>query len=112
MGESKKLLNYKNFDKQNKIIIGKNSTISNDANLFGPIIIGNDCKINSNVKLGPYVTIGNNTDIENSVIKNSIIMKNCKISSNTTLQNSIIGENCKILKVNQSNLILAENSII
>ena len=113
LGISTKLISEQEMDKNNKIIIGKDVSISTESKLIGPVILGNNCKIGPNVKLGPYVSLGDNCTIQNSSIKNSIIMKNCKISGNNSLTNSIIGNNCKITqKLDESSLISAENSIL
>ena len=101
------------FGKDN-IIIGKNSKISKDSEIIGPVIIGNDCIINTKTKIGPYVSIGSNTQIENSEIINSIIMDDCKLANIKMLENSIIGNSCKILKDEKkfTELLLGEKSQI
>jgi len=101
------------FGKDN-IIIGKNSKISKDSEIIGPVIIGNDCIINTKTKIGPYVSIGSNTQIENSEIINSIIMDDCKLANIEMLENSIIGNSCKILKDEKkiTELLLGEKSQI
>lgn len=75
----------------NKIIIG-NNTLTNHAQIIGPVIVGSNCIIESSVKLGPYVSIGNNTTLKNCKIKNSIIMDGCKIDANIEIKDSIIAD--------------------
>jgi len=81
---------------KDQIIIGNNSTISNDSCLTGPIIIGKDCKIGPGVQLGPYVSIGDNCNIQQCKIQNSIIMTNCFIDTKINLSNSIISHGSQI----------------
>ena len=113
LGISTKLISEQEMDKKNKIIIGKNVSISSESEIIGPVILGNNCTIGSNVKLGPYVSLGNNCSIENFSIKNCIVMNQCQMSGNNSLTNSIIGTNSKInQKLLESSVILAENSFL
>lgn len=77
-------------NKTQNIIVGKNTTLSSDTVLKGPLIIAENCKIGPSTKIGPYVSIGKNSVVENSTIENSIIMEDCKISSKIHIYDSII----------------------
>jgi glucose-1-phosphate thymidylyltransferase len=97
------------------IVIGKDTDVSRDSFLTGPIIIGKNCKIGPAVRLGPYVSIGDNCIIKNCNIENSIIMSNCKINTKTYVSNSIIAyaseiEDSKNVKKHQ--FLLGERSYL
>ena len=85
-----------NFTITNNVILGKNCKIDKDVIIHGPVIIGDDCEILTNTTIGPNVSIGNNSTISVSLVKNSIIMDNCKICSSTEMKNSIIASNSEI----------------
>lgn len=98
---------------QGKVLIGKNSSLSKDCSIFGPVIIGDDCEIGPNVRLGPNTSIGNKVMLKKCEIENSIIMDNCKIEGKTLLINSIIAQNCEIvkdIKLQKNQLLLGEFS--
>ena len=78
------------------IVIGKDTEISRDSFVTGPVIIGKNCKIGPAVRLGPYVSVGNNCILKNCNIENSIIMDDCKISAKTDLSDSIIAHASEI----------------
>jgi len=85
-----------------QIILGNNCEIGSNVKIEGPVIIGDNCKIQSKGTIGPNVSIGNNSIISVSLIKNSIIMDNCKINSTTEIKNSIIANNSEIKDVTGS----------
>jgi len=75
---------------QDKIVMGKNTTITRDSFVTGPVVIGNDCTIGPGARIGPYVSVGNNSTIKNCDIENSILMAGCKIESRIQISDSII----------------------
>ena len=77
-------------------ITGNNTIIESDVKIQGLVVIGENCHISSGSSIGPNVSIGDNTTISVSSIKNSIIMKNCKINSTAEIINSIIANNSEI----------------
>jgi glucose-1-phosphate thymidylyltransferase len=81
---------------KNKIIIGKNSSISPDLIINGPVIIGDNCRLDSSVNIGPYVSIGNNCSLKKCNIKNSILMNDCKIDKEINIFDSIIANGSEI----------------
>jgi len=96
-----------------KVVTGKNTTISRDSHIQGPVIIGNNCHIGPSVRIGPYVSIGDNSNLKNCTIENSIIMKNCIIDAKIHLSNSIISHGSEIEHSDDSHeLLLGERSKI
>ena len=85
-----------NYKIDGNVIIGKNTTISDDSIMSGPVIIGNNCVIGSSSKIGPFVSIGNNSIIKHCKISNSIIMENCTITKGINIQDSIIANGSSI----------------
>ena len=88
--------NEKNIKVEGNVIVGKNCKISKNVEIHGPVIIGDDCEILENSRIGPNVSIGNNSVISISLMQNSILMQNCKISSVMEIKNSIIANNSEI----------------
>ena len=84
------------YEVRGNIVIGKNSTISRDCLVTGPVIIGHNCNIGPAVKIGPYVSIGNNSVLKNCDIENSIIMDNCVINVPVNVIVSIIANGSEI----------------
>jgi glucose-1-phosphate thymidylyltransferase len=98
---------------QGKVLIGKNSSLSKDCSIFGPVMIGDDCEIGPNVRLGPNTSIGNKVVLKKCEIRNSIILDDCKIEGEISLVNSIIAQNCEIIKdkkLQKNQLLLGEFS--
>lgn len=60
-----------------------------NAFVIQPCYIGKNVKLRNTI-VGPYVSIEEGTEVENSVIRNSIIQKNSKVK-NAVLDNSMIG---------------------
>jgi glucose-1-phosphate thymidylyltransferase len=83
---------------ENKVIIGDNCEIQSDVTFEGGVIIGDNCKIKSGSHIGPNVSIGQNSEISNCNIKNSIVMKNCKINLTGKITHSIIADNSEIME--------------
>ncbi len=103
----------KNRNFQGKVLIGKNSSLSEDCSIYGPVMIGDNCEIGPNVRLGPNTSIGNKVVLKKCEIENSIILDNCKIEGEISLVNSIIAQNCEIIKdtrLQKNQLLLGEFS--
>ena len=83
---------------ENKVIIGDNCEIQSDVTFEGGVIIGDNCKIKSGSHIGPNVSIGQNSEISICYIKNSIVMKNCKINLTGKITHSIIADNSEIME--------------
>ena len=65
------------------------SAVIEDSIIHEPCFIGKGAVIKNSV-IGPYVSVGSNTSIDESVIKNSVIQNDTKISG-TVLVDSMIG---------------------
>tara|TARA_Y100000996_G_C22539607_1_gene649502 strand:- start:619 stop:1683 length:1065 start_codon:yes stop_codon:yes gene_type:complete len=109
----------KKYDKNKidgKVVIGKNCEIDSDVVINGPVIIGNNCKIECGTVIGPNASIGDDTEISKCQIKNSIVMKKCKIHSNVKIIDSIIANNSEIFQKEKSDdgkiFLLGEGSKI
>lgn len=81
--------NYLEFIKD-KDLIADSAELDNTV-LISPVYIGENAKIKDAV-IGPHVSIGDNTSVSSSVIKNSVIQENSKLS-NINIENSVIGSN-------------------
>ncbi len=85
----------KNTNLNEKVIVGKNSTILSGSYIEGPVIIGENCKIGPNCYIRPYTSIGNECHIGNACeVKNSIIMDNSNIPHQNYVGDSVIAKNC------------------
>ena len=80
---------------KDQIIIGKNTSISPESIIIGPVIIGDNCIIDS-TKIGPYASIGDNCIIKKCKIESSIVMSDCKINTQIEIQDSIIANGSEI----------------
>ena len=78
------------------VILGEGCKFGRNVTIQGPVIIGANCKIQAESTIGPNVSIGDNSTISASLIENSIIMQNCKISSTADIKDSIIANNSEI----------------
>ena len=113
IGKENQFVIDKDAEIKDNIVIGKNTEISSDSCVNGPVIIGTNCKIGSNVTLGPNVSVGDNSVLENCKVENSILMENCKITASVHLSNSIIANGSQIeTNTHQSihQLLLGERS--
>lgn len=76
------------FDKGKPHLRGKNIKNTNSL-VIEPCFIGDDVEL-SNCIVGPHVSIGRNSKLVNSIVKNSIIQAEAKISA-ANIQNSMLG---------------------
>ncbi len=81
------------FEKNNKLLKGQNIITENSV-IIEPCYIGTNVTIKNTI-VGPHVSIGNGCSIQNSVLTNSIIQANTKLT-NTIVTNSMIGEGAEI----------------
>jgi len=77
--------------------------------IIHPVSIGENCEITNSI-IGPHVTIGNNTQIDSSVIKESIIGSYSSISE-IILKHSVVGSDAAIHGWSQS-LNIGDNTEI
>ena len=75
------------FNKKDKLIAASSKQIN--SIVVEPCYIGEHVQLVNSI-IGPHVSIGNNSHIENSVITNSIIQTNTKISF-ANIKNSMLG---------------------
>lgn len=75
------------------VCVGKGTRIT-DSRLLGPCLIGRNCVID-HATIGPYASIGDGCDIRRSMIEDSIIQADCRISQ-VALQRSVLGEKVEI----------------
>ena len=95
---------------KDNIVVGKNTEISRDSIVIGPVIIGKNCKIGPSARIGPYASIGNNCTLKNCNIEDSIVMNDCKIDSKINLSNSIIAHGSEIEDNPKKQFLLGERS--
>jgi glucose-1-phosphate thymidylyltransferase len=81
------------FEKGKPSLRGKNITIENST-IIEPCYIGDDVSITNSI-IGPHISIGAGCNINNAVLKNSIVQANTKISG-TFISNSMIGEGAEV----------------
>jgi glucose-1-phosphate thymidylyltransferase len=79
-----------------KVSVGKNTIISSNTRIKGPVIMGNNCEIGPNVYIGPYTSIGDNVKILSGEIEGSIIMDDVIIDCNKRIIDSIIGRHSRL----------------
>lgn len=77
--------------------------------IIHPVSIGENCKITNSI-IGPHVTIGSNAQIDNAILKNSII-GNFAALKEVILQKSVIGNDTSITGLRQS-LNIGDNTEI
>ena len=81
------------FDKTNASLKGKN--INNKGSvIIEPCFIGDNVEITNSI-VGPHVSIGAGTKVINSIVKNSIVQKEAKITS-ANINNSMIGTGAEV----------------
>lgn len=95
----------------NKFLLSKNSTQKNfeGVTINHPVFIADNAYVKNSI-IGPYTTIADECNIEDCIIKNSIIGSNADISR-SLLENSIIGSNAYI-KGNYKKLNAGDSSEI
>lgn len=76
------------INKSDEKLIDDTAIIENSV-IKEPCFIGKNVKI-SNAVIGPHVSVGDNTQIEGSVVSNSIIQSNTRLC-NINLHNSMVG---------------------
>ncbi len=79
--------------------VGKNTRISEDTCIIGPVVIGDNCKIESGAQIiGPTV-IGHRCSIkEDTMVRESILLNDVSLSKCVKVEYSIVGNNTEIPK--------------
>jgi glucose-1-phosphate thymidylyltransferase len=101
--ETNAILLRKNGDRKCETCVKTNSIF------ISPYHISDGARITNSI-IGPYVTIGENSEINNSLIKNSVIGSFSKLE-NVALHNSLIGSDTTI-KGNSQSLNIGDNTEI
>lgn len=103
-------------DTNQKVLkINKNEKLISDKIDVKNSVIIEPCFIDDNVKIhnsviGPYTSIGKGTEVEASIIKNSIVLENTLVS-NAVIENSMIGKNV-IYKDKAKDLSIGDYTVI
>jgi glucose-1-phosphate thymidylyltransferase len=75
------------------VSIGKNTLIRSGSYLVGPIVIGRNCEIGPHACILPSTVIGDEVRIAPfSLIRNSLLMDECKIGSGALVNHSVLGK--------------------
>jgi glucose-1-phosphate thymidylyltransferase len=102
---------------QGLVSIGKNTTISSDTLIRGPVVIGDNCEITSSY-IGPYSAIGNNVRIHESEVEHSIMFDGSTVDTTRRIVNSLIGLNASLVDHKRTHpktghrVILGDNSFV
>jgi glucose-1-phosphate thymidylyltransferase len=84
-------------DVAGKVIIEKGARVVN-SKIRGPAIIGKGCVIEDSY-IGPFTSIGDRTEVKNSEVEYSIILRDCKIRSvGIRIEGSILGNDVEIVE--------------
>ncbi len=84
-------------DVAGKVIIEAGAKITN-SKIRGPVIIGKNCIV-ENSYIGPFASIGDGTEIRNSEVEYSIVLRDCKIINvGLRLEGSILGNDVEIVE--------------
>lgn len=76
--------------------VGKGTRVAGSS-LIGPVLIGRNCVI-ERATIGPYASIGDGCVITDSLIRDSVIQDNCRISQLPAgLESSVLGEGVQIV---------------
>jgi glucose-1-phosphate thymidylyltransferase len=84
-------------DSAGRVVIEKGARIIN-SKIRGPVIIGKNCLIEDSY-IGPYTSIGDRTEIKESEMEYSIILRDCKIISvGIRIEGSILGNDVEVVE--------------
>ncbi len=84
-------------DVAGKVIIESGARIIK-SKIRGPVIIGKNCVIEDSY-VGPFTSIGDRTEVRNSEVEYSIVLRDCKIQSvGLRLEGSILGNDVEIVE--------------
>jgi len=102
---------------QGLVSIGKNTRISADCLIRGPVVIGENCEITGSY-IGPYTAIGNNVKIIETEVEHSVIFDGATIDTTRRIVNSLIGLNATLIDSRRTHpksghrLIIGDNSFV
>jgi glucose-1-phosphate thymidylyltransferase len=102
---------------QGQVSIGKNTRISADCLIRGPVVIGDGCEITASY-IGPYTAIGNDVKVNQSEVEHSVILDGVTIDTTRRIVNSLIGLNATLVDYRRTHpksghrLVVGDNSIV
>ena len=80
-----------------RVVIEKDARIIN-SKIRGPVIIGKNCVI-ENSYIGPFTSIGDRTEVRNSEIEYSIVLRGCKVTNvGIRIEGSILGNDVEVVE--------------
>jgi glucose-1-phosphate thymidylyltransferase len=80
-----------------RVVIEEGARIIN-SKIRGPVIIGKKCVI-ENSYIGPFTSIGDRTEMRNSEIEYSIVLRDCKVTSvGVRIEGSILGNDVEVVE--------------
>jgi len=80
-----------------KVVVESGARVINSV-IRGPAIIGEGCVI-EDAYIGPFSSIGNRTEVKNSEVEYSIILRDCKIHNvGIRLESSILGNDVEVVQ--------------
>ncbi|MGA9120220.1 MAG: glucose-1-phosphate thymidylyltransferase [Bacteroidota bacterium] len=80
-----------------KVVVEPGARVINSV-IRGPAIIGEGCVI-EDAYIGPFSSIGNRTEVKNSEVEYSIILRDCKIHNvGIRLESSILGNDVEVVQ--------------
>jgi glucose-1-phosphate thymidylyltransferase len=84
-----------NSDVAGRVAVEKGARIVN-SKVRGPAIIGRDCVIEDSY-IGPYTSIGDRSEVKNSEVEYSILLRDCKVHNvGIRIEGSILGNDVEI----------------
>lgn len=102
---------------QGLVSIGKNTIISQDTLIRGPVVIGENCEITASY-IGPYTAIGNKVTVRNTEVEHSIVFDGATIDTTRRIVNSLIGIDATLVDYRRSHpksghqLVVGDNSFV
>ncbi|MHA1230776.1 MAG: sugar phosphate nucleotidyltransferase [Candidatus Helarchaeota archaeon] len=81
-----------------------------NSNIVPPVYIAEDCEIHSST-IGPYVMIEKGVKVENSEIKNSVILENSRLER-VFISDSVVGTNSDVIGLKAHSLKVGDYSFI
>lgn len=102
---------------QGQVSIGKNTRVSPDCLIRGPVVIGDNCEITSSY-IGPYTAIGNNVKVNQTEVEHSVVFDGATIDTTRRIVNSLIGLNATLVDFRRTHpktghrLVVGDNSFV
>lgn len=97
-----------------RIFVDSNAEVINST-IRGPVVIGKGVKVHNSF-IGPYSSIGDNSQIINSSIEHSVILKGALIQGISRLEDSLIGEESKVITAQHNHkalrLMIGDSAVV